>query len=108
MVLDMAKSLAFPLPLWRERRSKRFYKNKSPEEVSWGGSDSWKDKECAYSYIVDGAQQRLAGWKVDNLSLAGWKVDKLSLAGRVALCQSVIQALPLYTMQSAKSSKIYL
>lgn len=98
MVLDMAKSLAFPLPLWTERRSKRFYKNKSPEEVSWGGSDSWKDKECAYSYIVDGAQQRLAGWKV----------DKLSLAGRVALCQSVIQALPLYTMQSAKSSKIYL
>jgi hypothetical protein len=53
-------------------------------------------KNALIRYIVDEAQQRLAGWKV----------DKLSLAGRVALCQSVIQALPLYTMQSAKSSKI--
>lgn len=55
-------------------------------------------KNALIRCIVDEAQQRLAGWKV----------DKLSLAGRVSLCQSVIQALPLYTMQSAKSSKIYL
>lgn len=55
-------------------------------------------KNALIRCIVDEAQQRLAGWKV----------DKVSLAGRVALCQSVIQALPLYTMQSAKSSKIYL
>ena len=34
--------------------------------------------------------------------LAGWKVNQLSLAGRITLCQSVLSALPTYSMQSAK------
>ncbi|CAI0429274.1 unnamed protein product [Linum tenue] len=44
-----------------------------------------------YKYIMDKIDQRLAGWKADNLSLAG----------RVTLAMSVLNALPSYAMQTA-------
>lgn len=42
-----------------------------------------------YSYLLENIQERLLGWKTENLLMAG----------RVTLCKSVILALPLYTMQ---------
>ncbi|CAL1356335.1 unnamed protein product [Linum trigynum] len=44
-----------------------------------------------YRYILDRIDQRLAGWKADNLSLAG----------RVTLAVSVLNAIPSYAMQTA-------
>lgn len=42
-----------------------------------------------YSYVVKKVQERLLGWKVENLSMVG----------KVTLCKSVILALPIYVMQ---------
>ncbi|CAL1377016.1 unnamed protein product [Linum trigynum] len=44
-----------------------------------------------FRYIIDRIDQRLAGWKADNLSLAG----------RVTLAMSVLNAIPSYIMQTA-------
>ncbi|KAG5249134.1 non-LTR retroelement reverse transcriptase [Salix suchowensis] len=44
-----------------------------------------------YSYLLENLQQKLTGWKSNNLSLAG----------RITLCQSVLSTIPLYSMQAA-------
>ncbi|CAN1808124.1 Putative ribonuclease H protein At1g65750 [Linum perenne] len=44
-----------------------------------------------YSYILD---------RLDN-KLAGWKAENLSLAGRVTLASSVLNSIPSYVMQTA-------
>ncbi|KAH9671615.1 putative ribonuclease H protein [Citrus sinensis] len=48
--------------------------------------------KATYQGILDKVQQRLSGWNAKHLSLAG----------RITLVQSVIQALPVYAMQSTK------
>jgi hypothetical protein len=45
---------------------------------------------ATFQFIMDKVGQRLSNWKAKNLSFAG----------RVSLAKSVIQALPVYTMQS--------
>lgn len=47
------------------------------------------DKET-YRHILDQTQQRLTTWRAESLSFAG----------RVTLAQSVVAALPMYTMQT--------
>lgn len=49
-----------------------------------------------YSYILKKIQGRLAGWKV----------DRLSIAGTVTLCKLVLSALPIYTIQLASLPKM--
>ena len=44
-----------------------------------------------YSYLVENMQQRLAGWKANNLSLAG----------KITLYKTVLATIPLYPMQVA-------
>lgn len=48
--------------------------------------------KATYQDILDKVQQRLSGWNAKHLSLAG----------RITLAQSVLQALPIYAMQSTK------
>ncbi|CAN1762732.1 Putative ribonuclease H protein At1g65750 [Linum perenne] len=50
-----------------------------------------KDTKHTYSYLLD---------RMDN-KLAGWKADNLSLAGRVTLASSVLNSIPSYVMQTA-------
>ena len=47
---------------------------------------------ATYKQVVDRVEQRLAGWKMKCLSLAG----------RITLIQSVVSAIPAYTMQTVK------
>lgn len=49
-----------------------------------------------YWSIVDKVQQRLANWKV----------NQLSMAGRITLCNAAISALPVYTKQSTKLPRV--
>ena len=48
--------------------------------------------KATYQEILDKVQQGLSGWNAKHLSLAG----------RITLAQSIIQALPVYAMQSTK------
>lgn len=48
-----------------------------------------------YQYIVDKVQQNLNGWSAKNLSVAG----------RVIPAQSILAALPIYTMQTERLSR---
>ncbi|CAN1163380.1 Putative ribonuclease H protein At1g65750 [Linum perenne] len=49
-----------------------------------------KNSKDLYQYIIDRMEQRLAGWKVNSLTMAG----------RVALAKSVLNTLPTYAMQT--------
>ncbi|CAN1178262.1 Putative ribonuclease H protein At1g65750 [Linum perenne] len=49
-----------------------------------------RNSKDLYNYIIDRMEQRLAGWKVNSLSMAG----------RVALAKSVLNTLPTYAMQT--------
>lgn len=50
-----------------------------------------RQTNSTYVYIVENAQKRLASWKVGCLAMAG----------RITLTQTVLAALPTYTMQTA-------
>ncbi|CAN1754315.1 Putative ribonuclease H protein At1g65750 [Linum perenne] len=49
-----------------------------------------RNSKDLYQYIIDRMEQRLAGWKVNSLSMAG----------RVALAKSVLNTIPTYAMQT--------